>query len=64
MPARARQFNEAHGTAKLSLYIPYRKGGTEVLNRLQHLAEEDDRSINYLVVEAILEYLERREQKS
>ncbi len=64
MLERASAFNEEHGTAKLSLYIPQRKGGTAVLERLQRLADRDDRSINYLVVEAILEYLDRREKRA
>jgi predicted DNA-binding protein len=51
-------------TAKLSLYIPPAKGGMEVVERLRRLAREQDRSVNYLVVEAILQYLKQEEKKS
>ena len=50
-------------TAKLSLYIPPSKGGVEVLAKLRKLARAKDRSVNYLVVEAILQYLKREEKK-
>jgi len=45
---------------KLSIYIPQRKMAEKPVERLIKLGEKDDRSINYLVVEAILEYLKRR----
>ncbi|MGC9530163.1 MAG: CopG family ribbon-helix-helix protein [Candidatus Bipolaricaulaceae bacterium] len=51
-------------TAKLSLYIPPTKGGAEVLTRLRRLARKRDRSVNYLVVEAILRYLEHEDKAS
>ncbi len=51
-------------TAKLSLYVPLHKGGATVLERLRKIAERDDRSLNYLAVQAILEFLDRREQRS
>ncbi|MCR4392460.1 MAG: hypothetical protein NUV94_06820 [Candidatus Acetothermia bacterium] len=50
--------------AKLSLYIPTEKGGTEVLARLRRLARDKGRSVNYLVVGAILAYLKQMEQKA
>lgn len=50
-------------TAKLSLYIPPSKGGMDTLNKLRKLAKAKDRSVNYLVVEAILQYLKREERK-
>jgi len=53
----------AKDTAKLSLYIPPAKGGVEVLAKLRKLAKAKDRSVNYLVVEAILQYLKREEKK-
>jgi len=34
-----------------------------VVERLIKLGEKKDRSINYLVVQAIMEYLEREERK-
>jgi predicted transcriptional regulator len=47
-------------TEKLSIYIPQDKQERKPVERLQTLGEKDDRSINYLVVEAILEYVDRR----
>jgi len=48
---------------KLSIYIPQPKMAQKPVERLISLSEKKDRSINYLVVEAILEYLEREEGK-
>lgn len=50
-------------STKISLWIPKSKGGTEVIRRLQSLAAQKGRSVNYLVVEAIVQYL-REEEKS
>ena len=47
---------------KLSIYIPDTKRAEKPVERLIRLSEKRDRSINYLVVEAILEYLSREEQ--
>ena len=49
---------------KLSVYIPQDKQRANLGERLLHLAKKKDRSVNYLVVEAIIEYLEREERKS
>jgi predicted transcriptional regulator len=38
--------------------------GERPVERLIKLGEKHDRSINYLVVDAILQYLEREEKKS
>jgi len=48
---------------KLSIYIPQSKMEQKPVERLIRLAKKKDRSINYLVVEAILEYLAREEGK-
>jgi len=48
---------------KLSIYIPQSKMGQKPVQRLMKLADKKERSINYLVVEAILEYLKREEKK-
>jgi len=48
---------------KLSIYIPQRKAQHNLMSRLRKIAEKKDRSLNYLVVQAILEYLEREEKK-
>jgi len=47
--------------AVLSIYIPKRKLEANPVGRLIALSEKKDRSINYLVVEAILAYLEANE---
>lgn len=46
---------------KLSIYIPQSKMDKKLVERLIALGEKRDRSVNYLVVEAILQYLEREE---
>ena len=46
---------------KLSIYIPQKYQAARVMQRLMALGEKRDRSVNYLVVEAILEYLQREE---
>ena len=48
---------------KLSIYVPQSKMAQKPVERLIKLSEKKDRSINYLVVEAILEYLKREERK-
>lgn len=50
-------------TDKLSIYIPQGKIGQRPVERLIKLGEKKDRSVNYLVVEAIVEYLKREEKK-
>ncbi len=49
---------------KLSIYIPQRKMEEKPVERLINLGEKRDRSINYLVVDAILQYLDREESKN
>jgi len=46
---------------KLSIYIPKSKAKHRLVERLIKLAEKLDRSVNYLVVEAILQYLDKVE---
>jgi len=48
---------------KLSIYIPQKKMKERPVERLINLGKKKDRSVNYLVVEAILEYLKREEKK-
>ena len=50
-------------TDKLSIYIPQTKMKQKPIERLIKLGERKDRSVNYLVVEAILEYLDLEEKK-
>jgi predicted transcriptional regulator len=49
------------GSTTLSIYIPRKKDGERLTERLARMAEQRDRSVNYLVVEAISEYLDRAE---
>jgi len=48
---------------KLSVYIPQKKMEEKPVERLIRLGNKKDRSINYMVVEAIMEYLKREERK-
>jgi len=48
----------------LSVYISKIKAEQKPLERLSKLAKDRDRSMNYLIVEAILEYLDREEKKT
>jgi len=49
---------------KLSIYIPQSKLEEKPVERLMKLGEKRDRSVNYLVVDAIVQYLDREEKKS
>jgi len=48
---------------KLSIYIPRKSMKKRPVERLIKLSEKRGRSINYLVVDAILQYLDRAEKK-
>ncbi len=48
---------------KLSIYIPQEKLKEKPIERLMKLAKERDRSVNYLVVQAIMKFLAREERK-
>ena len=48
---------------KVSIYVPKSKIGNHPIERLAALADQQDRSVSYLAVEAILEYLEEEERK-
>jgi predicted transcriptional regulator len=47
---------------KISIYVPKSRLAERPVERLITLAEMKDRSVNYLVVEAIMEYLKREEK--
>jgi len=47
----------------LSVYVPEAKRDKNLVKRLYALGEKRERSLNYLVVDAILTYLEREEGK-
>ncbi len=51
-------------TDKLSIYIPQKKMAEKPVERLIKLSEKKDRSINYLVVDAILNYLKQEENRN
>jgi len=48
---------------KLSIYIPQKKMEEKPVERLIRLGEKRDRSINYMVVDAIIQYLNREDKK-
>jgi predicted transcriptional regulator len=48
---------------KISIYVPKSKLAERPVERLIRLADKKDRSVNYLVVEAIMEYLKREEKR-
>lgn len=50
-------------TGTFSIYFPKRVMEKKPVERLQKLAKKRDRSVNYLVVEAVLKYLEREDKK-
>jgi predicted transcriptional regulator len=47
----------------LSIYIPKSKMEKNPVDRLMKLSHDKERSINYLVVEAIVQYLDREEKR-
>ena len=49
---------------KISIYIPQAKLEQQPVERLMRLGDKRDRSVNYLVIEAIMEYLAREEKKA
>jgi len=48
---------------RLAIRVPQKKQAERPVERLMNLADKKDRSINYLVVEAILGYLKREDAK-
>ncbi len=48
---------------RISIYVPKSKQGDKPLERLHKLAEAQDRSLNYMIVQAILDYVNREEKK-
>ena len=49
---------------KVSIYVPKNKVANRPIERLAALADQQDRSVSYLAVEAILDYLREEEAKS
>jgi len=48
---------------KISVYIPGGKMEQRLVQRLNKLADKKDHSINHLVVEAIIQYINREDEK-
>jgi len=49
---------------RLAIYFPDEKLQKKPVERLIHISKLRDRSINYLAVEAIFDYLDREEKPS
>jgi len=49
---------------KLSIYIPQKRLDEKPVERLLQLGKRRDRSVNYLVVEAILQYLDQEDNRN
>jgi hypothetical protein len=58
----ARRVQQLRKARTLSIYLPPSKGGGALAERIKRLGVQRERSLNYLVLEAILAYLEREEQ--
>jgi len=48
----------------LSIYMPKSKAEHRLIERLRNLAKRKDRSMNYLIVDAILQYLDQQEAET
>ncbi len=55
----ARQGQATRNT--ITIYFPQRHQDKDVIGRLKKLAQQKDRSVNYLAVRAIEEYLDQKE---
>lgn len=47
------------GRQTVTIYFPQKHQDQDILGRLKKLAKEKDRSVNYLAVQAIEEFLDR-----
>jgi len=45
----------------VSLYLPDKRGGKELLEQLKAHAEKEDRSLNWVVIQALQEYFDRHQ---
>jgi predicted transcriptional regulator len=48
---------------RISIYVPQSKQKDKPLERLHKLGLKRDRSLNYMIIEAVLDYVKREEQK-
>jgi len=58
-----RRSESKKGRERLSIYISREKLAVRPVERLMKMSKERDRSVNHLVVKAILEFLEREDKK-
>ena len=49
---------------RTSIYVPKRFQLEKPLERLYKLGKKNDRSLNYMIVKAVLDYVEREERKA
>lgn len=47
---------------KLSIYIPQGRREEQLIERLQKIAKKQERSVNYLIIKTMLEFIEREER--
>ena len=47
----------------LSVYVPKHQMDKRLIERLERLSKKHDRSVNFLVVKAIAQFLDREERK-
>ncbi len=48
---------------RISIYVPKSKQKERPLERLFKLGQQRDRSLNYMIVQAVLDYVDREEKK-
>lgn len=48
---------------RISIYVPKTKQGQKPLERLAALGKARDRSLNYMIVEAVLDFVRREERR-
>jgi predicted transcriptional regulator len=49
---------------RISIYVPQKAQKDNPLKRLHAIAQKQDRTLNYMVIQAILDYVNREEKKS
>jgi len=47
---------------RISIYVPLNKRDQKPLERLAKVAKKQDRSMNYVIIQAILNYVEHEEK--
>jgi len=43
-----------------SVYVPEKFGGSTTIAKLEAIADREDRSLNYIVCQALVEYIEKQ----